>query len=273
MYVYRAVDKLVCISTHLTCKSSMHMHAKEEVLHLSHSIGYTARRPGIWSGLAGWRAAWRWRGGTRWASAAGKLPASRSHGHGTQTPYSAERRGGWGGRRGAADSVGLAWHLVAARRNCSLIRKDGACYIIKWHWIRVGECHLTLEESYIRKVNSSCRSISSMERVNILFYSTCYSCHRGNMEIFLPVRRKGTFFRRSQLWRIRVLVFAGPWSCHRERLPSSSRGDNGRIIGKHYVTKRSVISQQHLWMKQNFMSICSIFCYCGKLTLILLKFL
>ena len=41
------------------------------------------------------------------------------------------------------------------------------------------------------------------------------------MEISLPVRRKGTFFRRNPLWRTRVLVFVGPWSCHRERLPSS----------------------------------------------------
>lgn len=53
MYVCCAVDNLVCISTYLTCNSSTHMHAKEGVLHLSHSIGYTARLPGIWSGLAG----------------------------------------------------------------------------------------------------------------------------------------------------------------------------------------------------------------------------
>ena len=50
--------------------------------------GYTELPPGRWSRRAGWRAAWRWRGGTRSAFSAGRPPAFRSHVLDTQTLYS-----------------------------------------------------------------------------------------------------------------------------------------------------------------------------------------
>lgn len=53
--------------------------------------GYTGHHTAIWSRRGGLGAAWRWPGGTRSASSAGRLPASHSRGPDTRILYSARR--------------------------------------------------------------------------------------------------------------------------------------------------------------------------------------
>lgn len=91
--------------------------------------GYTVHQPGIWSGPAGWRAAWRWRGETHWASAAGKPPASRSHGRDTQTLYSAAEGGeckGKGQHRVRLTSSGCRMQLQTPTRMVPVTSLNGA---------------------------------------------------------------------------------------------------------------------------------------------------
>ena len=122
----------VLLSCHDVCSAWLHSSVRELSLSLSLYIyiymqGYTARPPGIWSGQAGWRAAWRWRAGTRWAFAAGKPPASRSHGRGTQTPYSAEE---WGESRQRGVSLTPSGRTLRLQPWLQTPPRTGACYII-----------------------------------------------------------------------------------------------------------------------------------------------
>lgn len=54
--------------------------------------GYTEHQPGGWSGRACWRAAWRWREETRWASSAEMPPDARNRSLDKQTLYSVQKQ-------------------------------------------------------------------------------------------------------------------------------------------------------------------------------------
>lgn len=93
--------------------------------------GYTVPQPAGWSGRAGWHAAWRWRGGTRSAFAAGRLPGAHSRCPGTQTPYSgSETRGKGTGKHFLSMHTAGLLHLLACAKlqgkaNSHLMMLDG----------------------------------------------------------------------------------------------------------------------------------------------------